>query len=413
MSEVSFTVNWSRCVYINKRIDDDLLNELLPHIFQLRKESNEPITVAINSHGGSVAAMEAILRLITGPDQDGNVCDAITVATNRVSSAAAMLLCLGNYAVGLEESKLLYHDVRYGLLDDVTPTTALAAAQELQRSNDIASTKIAHSMFHRWMWAYIDLKFKIEEAVKRNPSEANAFREIVDACRLPQSDDFKFDLAGLATTIFSYLHPKNECLIVNAMNKLHMWGAIMHRTKMDRFGDLASGTLGRLDGLSKIFGEISSTPPEHPFGSKANEDDLDLLVLLVIGHLQPTENIGRNNFQAAMKDFAVLKTIEDPSHQFAAFRLMLRHKHTFFAPDIVNSWENMGDEKRQELMSAAAPIVKAVWLLCVLVARELFNGEHTLSCKEALVLGIIDEAPGIELFETRRQFSKKMSTQAS
>ena len=129
--KIGLSLNWKRSIHINKPIDNELINELTPLILQLKQESSNPITVGIDSPGGNIAAMEAILGLLKSPDQDGKTIEFFTVVTNKAYSAAASFLAFGNYSVSFPHSKILYHDVRYSGMKDVTSTKALRTAREL------------------------------------------------------------------------------------------------------------------------------------------------------------------------------------------------------------------------------------------------------------------------------------------
>src|SRR5450759_5652488 len=130
------TANWDRAIFIDGSINDQLVRQLMPSILKLRQESSDPITVAIDSPGGSLSSLDTLLGLLKGPTQNRNSGSIITVATNRAYSAAANLLAFGTYAVGLEHSRILCHDVRLSELEDVTPSTARDVAKALQYEND-------------------------------------------------------------------------------------------------------------------------------------------------------------------------------------------------------------------------------------------------------------------------------------
>jgi ATP-dependent protease ClpP protease subunit len=112
--------------------------------------------VGIDSPGGSLAALDVLIGLLTGATQTGERGTTITVATNRAFSAAANLLAFGSYAVALQHSQVLYHDVRWGGLEDVTPSKARDAAKALQDANDRFALRLARRIILRFVWAYID-----------------------------------------------------------------------------------------------------------------------------------------------------------------------------------------------------------------------------------------------------------------
>ena len=95
------TINWERCIFINRGIDEDLITEVTQQILQMRQKNNDSITIALDSPGGSVYLLKPLRGLVQSPNQDGQSCELVTVATHRAYSAAAMLLASGDYAVAM------------------------------------------------------------------------------------------------------------------------------------------------------------------------------------------------------------------------------------------------------------------------------------------------------------------------
>lgn len=95
----SFTSNYRenhrRAIYVCGEINEDLLHKLTPQINALRCESRDPITVYIDSVGGSVPVAERLRGLLVAPTPEGEACSLVTVVTGLAASAAADLLALG------------------------------------------------------------------------------------------------------------------------------------------------------------------------------------------------------------------------------------------------------------------------------------------------------------------------------
>ena len=88
----NFRPNPARAIFVLGLIDQPLIERLTPQIVTLCSQNREPITVYIDSRGGSVASAESILRLLQSTDQDGaSPCRLITVVTGHAASAAADL----------------------------------------------------------------------------------------------------------------------------------------------------------------------------------------------------------------------------------------------------------------------------------------------------------------------------------
>ena len=88
--------NFARSLFLTGKITQEAAYALSPRIKDLRAASGDPITLYIDSPGGSSAVAEGIRFLIKAPDQDGRRCRLITVAIGTAASAAADLLALGD-----------------------------------------------------------------------------------------------------------------------------------------------------------------------------------------------------------------------------------------------------------------------------------------------------------------------------
>jgi ATP-dependent protease ClpP protease subunit len=69
-TDADFTPNRQRAIWVEGRLDEALLDRLRPEIFELTTQNREPITVFINSGGGTIEGCEGILSLLrrTTPD---------------------------------------------------------------------------------------------------------------------------------------------------------------------------------------------------------------------------------------------------------------------------------------------------------------------------------------------------------
>ncbi len=406
---MNMTIDWNRAVHIDRAIEPGLVNELIPRILLLRQESNKPITVGINSPGGYVSLLSDIQSLVRGPNQTGAGCELITVVTSQAHSAAAMLLAMGDYAVALPHTDILFHDVRYGAVHDVTPSSAMVAAKDLEVQNDAASLKIAMNMFPRWMWMYIEVHYASEKLKADHPTWTKQFEELVLPLGLPTSEYVRFDLVALLLFVHKHLAPANECLLENALVRLGRWGLanVAVAPDLPAAGDAPAERPQMLDGIASLYEQIH--PGEDLLGGKKNERDLSVFMLFLAASLK-----GRNAQDAiehATREIAIFRSIDNPRHWQTAMRQMLGHKYAFFKNDVSRNWNDLHEEQRQQIIKEASPVVRVVWLLCVQVARELFSGEHRLRPTEALVLGLVDEVPGTSIFQCRRDFDAESSVQ--
>ncbi|WP_298210532.1 ATP-dependent Clp protease proteolytic subunit [Acidovorax sp.] len=405
MSIEHYSINWKRSVQITGSIRDEMLRELAPEILSLRQASRAPITVAINSPGGSIAVLDSLFGLLSGPNQDGQNCLSVTVVIDKAYSAAACMLALGDYAVALPHSTILFHDVRYGEMADVTPDKAKTAAKQLKSANDRMALRLAGAVFRRLTWLYIDWKVKLGEIPEDSPTLAK-FRGTMDICKVLPTASVEIDIAAFATLIRDKLSPANKKLIDASMVKLKAWAATM--AAADVFPMFREGeTGGFLDGVGGFFQAITDGGDgKTDFGQEGRAENLRLLLIILAGKFAADQKGQPFNrlLEETIADFALMDSINDPLHMWTASRLMLRHKPVFFSRRAISILDSDNDEAKAEVMAEVQPYVRVLWHLCVLICKELVTGEHVLAPRDALVLGVVDEVPGDELMESRRKF---------
>ena len=411
----SLTINWDRCIHIDDVIDDRFIDSLIPKILELRHSSRDPITVAINSPGGSLAALDVLLGLLTGPDQDGQVGKIITVSVRNAYSAAANLLAFGSYAVALPHSEILFHDIRYSGMEDVTPATARIAAARLQNANEEFSLKLANRVFRRLSWNYIHLNSKFESAKHKFKSVYERYQRAIDSFQDSESMSGRADIAGFATALFAEVTPQSESLINRSVLRLTRWGLMTrvanalpkYRVKGSRQPGLLDGTKNLFDGLMH---ERKSDIKDELW--RKAEPDVHLFALLLVENIAKSESIKDFDFsktlEAVNDDFKLIESINSPHHRKAITRIILRHNHIFFTDEESAVLDEKGDEEeRKRIVEAARPNAQLFWYFCVLMCRELFNGEHILPPEDAQVLGIVDEVAGGGPIFSRRDYRKQ------
>lgn len=400
----ALTVNWDRSIMVDAPLDDELVRKLTPRILALRQESEAPITVGIDSPGGSLASLEVLLGLLTGPTQYSSGAPIVTVAVNRAYSAAANLLAFGSYSVALQHSRVLYHDVRFGGMDDVTPAKARDAAKSLQDLNDTFSLRLAHRVIKRLIWVYIDLRTEFEGVRKSFPKTHKRYSESI-AYYAPAVDGFEcIDLASFATCLWRKLSRDNDSLIRNVMNRLDRWIRFTHIARSaPAYKPKGSRLPGMLDGprhMHKLF----DGRPEHFTSSEAS---LKLLLSLLVADIATTKAEKVNFSQAlerATHEFSILESMNDARHISYAADLMAQHSHVFFGTELAGDLLKMPEEQRRPVLDKASPHARLLWHFCVLLCRELFEGEHVLQPHDAQLLGVVDEVTGGGAVMSRREF---------
>ncbi|MGB2679147.1 MAG: ATP-dependent Clp protease proteolytic subunit [Candidatus Acidiferrum sp.] len=183
--DADFTPNRDRSIRVDGAIDHRLEDRLRPQILELTAGSREPITVFIDSEGGSAAAGERILELLRSPHQDGASCRIITVARAKAWSAAADLLSAGDFAIAHPGSRLLYHGTRITTPQPVTADHASLLADVLKSSNRRFSASLLEKSAERFLFLLFALRATFEEhragAGGRTLSDLDCLQEI--SCR--------------------------------------------------------------------------------------------------------------------------------------------------------------------------------------------------------------------------------------
>ncbi|HLG95586.1 MAG TPA: ATP-dependent Clp protease proteolytic subunit [Bryobacteraceae bacterium] len=159
-------------MFIQGLIDQTLVDRLTPHIVSLQSESRDPITVFIDSRGGSTLHAEAIRRLLTAPDQSGSAtCRIITAVTGRAASAAADLLSFGDYAIAYPGSSVFYHGVRYTVDDPLTLEKASEFVESLRYRNDLFAMSLARRCVSRFVFRYATTQYLFQDFRDRSGNQ--------------------------------------------------------------------------------------------------------------------------------------------------------------------------------------------------------------------------------------------------
>lgn len=412
------TINWSRCIHIDDVIDDRFINSLIPKILELRHQSSDPITVAINSPGGSLASLDVLLGLLTGPDQDGQVGEIVTVSVRHAQSAAANLLAFGTYAVALGHSEILFHDVRYTGMEDVTPSTARIAAARLQNANEQFSLRLAKRIFRRLVWNYLDLQMQFKEIAESFPVTHKNFHVMLAHCKgsAGEAAPGRVDVASFATALFAKVSRESEPLIKNTVRRLSQWGVMTHGTNaIPRYKQKGSRKSGLLDGLKTLFDSIIKAGKNahgDDIWAKA-ETDLHLWEILLTTHISKSESPKNFKFtdiiEKTLDDFRLIESINAPAHNSVITRNMLRHASMFFTEESRALLSSGVEADKKNALDEARPAAELFWYFCLLLCRELFDGEHAISPSDAQVLGIVDEVAGGGPILSRRDFEKQLA----
>ena len=169
--DLNYRPNPDRSVCVFGDIGDELVSRLAPEILRLRHASDAPITVYINSNGGSTRCLDYIHSLLASKGLSAKKGRVITVVVGNAKSAAANLLTLGDYAVAYPTASILFHGVRYGGVDVVTMETAESMANQLHSTNRATAAQLARVGAERLAFHYARLKGEFAEVRSSSPKE--------------------------------------------------------------------------------------------------------------------------------------------------------------------------------------------------------------------------------------------------
>jgi len=420
--KTGLTLNWKRAIHISSVIDDALLKELTPIILQMKQESSDPITVGIDSHGGSVAAMDSLLGLLQSPDQDGRCTSIYTAATNRAYSAAASLLAFGDYAVAFPHSRILYHDLRYSGIEDVTPSKALQTARELERGNVAFSLKLANQIRGRLIWVYIDMKREFDDVRTRYESFAKRYDDAFAESH-PQRQKTMVDVVGFSLALYQRLSPPaDEEIAIRALDLLKSWMEIetiesrlsSRHPEDERLPDLVKG-INALVSEIRSMGSASRAAPNNPEPEQQDgldenaQSDIKLLLEVLARRFARDKglSIGGKGLDLIMEDFSFIKDINSNEQVRAITKMMIDYDQLFFGRPIADEIKGAKDHsERAKIMEPVYPQARMLWYYIVLICRCLCEGDHLLTPGDAQLLGLVDEVLGGGPVESKREWRK-------
>ena len=350
-----------RCVEVYGDFSEELSSELLSKITALTHVNSDPITVYINSLGGSTRVFEILEGALHGKTLDQKQAPwVITVAAGNAASAGAYLLACGNYAYAYEHSLIHFHGVRISDLPATTFESASQTASDLDRYNRRTARKLAEAIIGRVVFRYQMLK--------------NHF----DLTRKDESDKQLIAIRCFVDEIYRGVSPPTRWLVEKTFNRVRA-----ARFLSDKI-------------LSKIVFKKKRTPVE---------DDAKVLTALIKHEV--AENKGRTwrlderGIQQLVADYFVLRDYNVGDH-WPAFREVSR----VYGREFLTEPENKEFEKLMKTDQAKAkgymteqslPRLLPLWYFTVSLCSFLLEGENELRPTDAYWIGVVDEVVGTEL----------------
>lgn len=357
-----------RAVEIFGDFTDELASSAIREIFRLRAESNDPITVLINSDGGSTRVLRIIDGALNTQDQDGRVPYIITVAAGNAFSAAASLLAFGDYAVAYQHSSIYFHGARYAEYT-VTAEKAADINLSLKRSNFETAGQLADKVFSRLLHRYI---FSEKEFKRKRPN-------VPDAPMLAL-----------------------ERFVAHIKQKVSRRVAVLLETTLDQ-------VRGARHFMGVVLPAVKLGKRYSPIGT-----DAKLLQELVKYEIKVK---GRDNWRLddegrakLMSDYSLLWEYLFGRHRLVLDKLVSVNGSSLLTTAQFNRFKKFPkeDKKRQAYLDKhARPKMIPFWFFAVKLTQHLLLGENELSANEAYWIGAIDEVIGrAELYGWRKVFEK-------
>jgi ATP-dependent protease ClpP protease subunit len=163
--------NSERAVFVTGEINQPMVDRLTPQIIRLQRLSSDPITVYIDSLGGSTYHAQLLVELLKNHDQDGSWCKIITVVTGVAASAAADILAAGDYAMAYRHAVIHFHGVRTSRGDAITHESATSLAESLRQTNEGYALELAQQVLARFMFIYMQLESEGFSAIRSKTPE--------------------------------------------------------------------------------------------------------------------------------------------------------------------------------------------------------------------------------------------------
>ena len=354
--------NPKRAIYVQGAIDQPMIDRLTPEIISLTADSSEPITVYIDSPGGSPNLTETLLRLLTVSDQDLTIgCRVITVVTNRAASAAADLLSSGDYAIAYPGAQVLYHGTRVSQEKPLTTEWTSMLVDYLRESNNKYATKLARKIIDRFMFRFVTSRDNFDEIRKNDPSQ-------------------KTDLDCFLTEIENNLSPQAQEVLKSA------------RKRYNRYAQLLNWVVRKVKSPGKPRSRFEAAQikaiVDFELRKNKNEDDW---------------SFSQGGINTLTDDFFLLNEYLG-NYNSGFFKYLCVTYGSFLLTDAeTKELDKASKADRQEKeIEKVSPLLLPVWSFFVALCHALQHGENDLTARDAVWLGLIDEVLGADELPCRR-----------
>lgn len=348
-----------RGVFLSEAINQSTLDRLTPIILRLQADERGPITLFIDSPGGSVASARTLGRLLWASDQDANgACRLITVATGIAASAAADLLMAGDYALAYPHALILCHGVREQSRSEMlTHEKAIDLAKNLASSNERFAIQLADNCIFRFIFRVAFLSSEFPEIKQRRNSP---------------------------------LLPHSECFIEALKNRVPadlievLEEALKRSVDNDALDTFAS---------QAIAGQNLISLPQAQF------EALLLKAILDYETQQHASDINwsfrRYGFERIQDKLDLLLNKYNQHHTEMTSLLCDRWGDSFLTSEQENEISQLPEvERPAAIEKAVQDILRTLWFFFVSICRLLQKDDYWMTAESAYWLGLIDEVIG-------------------
>lgn len=343
--DADYEPNPARSIWIRGELDEALEDRLRPQILELTSSSGEPITLYIDSDGGSAAVGQRILELLRAANQDGTSCRLITVAVGKARSIAADIFSSGDFAIARPGALLLYHGTRILLPQAVTADFASLVVEGLKNSNSRFAASLFDKCAERFMFLLLGL------------------RQEFDAHRASATDRVLEDVDCFQELLCQKSPPAAQKVLRRAADIwLDCYGVVTRfETEVERVRTRSETT-----DVEKLMLDVSAS---FEFERKRNNPEWSL------------RNGGLRNIS---DKFFFLDAYVHCTNGARFASLCERWAPLLFAKD---EWERLSAEEQAEKFRAFFP---PFWSFFVALTHALQQTENELTATDAFFLGLVD-----------------------
>lgn len=352
----NYRINDDRAVFVTGPINQELVDKLTPRITQLRAQSPAPITVYIDSPGGSTRLGAILAGLLRCPCQSGISPKVITVVTGYAGSAAADLLASGDYAIAYPDAQIHYHGTRQFYEDGITLEAAQSLQDELRQANEFFAMRLAERSIERFTFLFLCEKGKFER-----------YKESLQLTNAPEIEVF-------SRVLQSKISPRFWPISTQAL------------ADYKEATELAKSVFTRLN---------------NPAARKWGEVEVDILRFILDYELERNKNplwtLTDSGLSKVVSDFLILNDFAFGDQRSFLLNFVRARWRMFVTEPERAALEERFKGKPEDLETHMEGVISPLWHFVFAICKRLQQSENRLTATDAYWLGIIDEVLGSEL----------------